>query len=135
MRGITGTEPGVQLPWLNELDEAVQQLNNNVTALACVDMSPSLVFDLGASNMIRNLDGTETFGEIGMQMVDVGFDAVKKMMDEEARLLNERIELLRSIQETLIEHRCDYRADLESDENEVIFKQTRPGTVQSGINL
>jgi hypothetical protein len=138
MSGRTGPEPEVQLPWLNELDQVVRELNENVLALSCVDTSPALVFDIAASKVIENITGNESFGEIGEQMVQDGFDAVQRMMDEEKSLLTEQFRLLRVVQDALIEHRCDYRADLEMDELESESSGTvdrRPRTVLSGIQM
>jgi hypothetical protein len=138
MSGDSGREPEVDLPWLNELDQVVRDLNNNVLAMACVDTSPCLVFDLAASKVIENIDGSESIGDIGKQMVQDGFDAVKRMMDEEANLLNEQFGLLRTIQDTLIEHRCDYRADLEPDDFDLELSSAtdvRPRTVSSGVRM
>jgi hypothetical protein len=118
MNGCRGPEPAPSLPWLSELDRVVEQLNRNVASLACVDASPGLVFDIAASRAMRGAGAAATLGEVGRAMVAAGFDAVKAMTDREAALLTERCALLHTIRETLTEHRADYRAHLDPDDDD-----------------
>jgi hypothetical protein len=46
-------------------------------------------------------------------MIDEGFNALHSQVSEENRLLDQRLKLLKKIGNGLMEHQCDFKAELE----------------------
>jgi hypothetical protein len=122
----------VDLPWLADLDKNRRELDANFLSLVCVDNAPGLILEANASNVIREIQGDETLVDIGTKMVATGFDGIHRTVAEEGRLLEERLAILKQIRETLVQHRSDYRADMETDDYDLDMGRAlemRPTTV------
>ena len=113
--------PKADLAWLDDLEKIHQRLNENVIESSCIDDSPILAFNDAADKVIQEMKPGDSVGATAKKMVDAGFDAIHERMEQESALLKERMELLSKMQHELLEHRCDYAADLEDDDYDKIL--------------
>jgi hypothetical protein len=110
--------PEPHMEWLERLDQLNRELNANVVQSACIDNSPTLIFDRAANSVISEMNDSDSLGVTAKKMIDEGFDAIHEMLAREGELVQERIRILHEMQASLIEHKCDYTADLELDDDE-----------------
>jgi hypothetical protein len=119
-----GRDPEYKLEWLDDLDRMNRELNANVFRSSCIDNSPVTAFTRAPETLREG----ESWVDGVQRMMNDGFDAIHEMLQEEGRLLEERSSLLAQIQETLVEHACDYTADLDNNDEELEMDsmQSRP---------
>jgi hypothetical protein len=108
--------PEPQMDWLDRLDQLHRALNENVIRSACIDNSPTLIFDHAATNVINGMTAADNLGDVGLKVVAEGFDAIHDMLAREEVIAQERIKILQEMTCSLLTHRCDYKADLEVDD-------------------
>jgi hypothetical protein len=111
--------PEPHLEWLDQLDHLHRELNRNVIQSACIDNSPTLIFDRVATPIINEMTAEDTIGEIGQRMVEEGFDAIHEMLQHEGELIEERVQILQQMRTMLLDHRSDYTADLLVDDESI----------------
>ena len=113
--------PDANLEWLDDLEKLQRRLNENVFESSCIDDSPVLAFNDAADKVIKDMKPGDSVGATAKKMIDSGFDAIHERMEQESALLKERMDLLSKMQHELLEHRCDYTADLDEDDYDRII--------------
>jgi hypothetical protein len=114
-------EASLRMDWLDDLDRFQRELNDNVYRSMMRANSPETAFDQAFNKVIENAKTDDDFVESGQRMVNVGFDALHAELEAEEQILKERLSLLQRIGDTLLAHQCDFKADLEyNDERDPI---------------
>lgn len=114
--GIKISDSDDDLPWLDELEQMKRDLEDNFIKENYIDASVLSTVDNATRNLVVPDDPYEALGAYAK----AGIGAVQTNIAVERKLLEERINLLTKIGETLMMHSpgADYTADLMDDEIE-----------------
>lgn len=103
--------------WLDEMEETRQAINDNFFKSQCIDDSPMVAFDRAASAVIEQMSPNDNIGQVAKKMIDSAFGAIHENLEAQSKLLDERIMLLQKMHHELLEHKCEFTADLDPDDD------------------
>lgn len=130
--GITLDEKDAEQPWIDDLSSLQDQLNENIYQTSIIDENPVTIMDQVSNEMMNsNSDQIDPFKDAS-NMLDESFSKFQQMMDEEKKLLDDRIALLQKCGHDLMLHPAsDYTADTEPDDIDDIMQKPQPIIIQT----
>lgn len=130
--GISVNEEDTEQPWVNELSSIQDKLNENIYQSSIIDDNPVTIMDQVSNEMMSSNSAQDNPFQNANKMLDDSFAQFQQRMDEEKKLLDERINLLQKFGHDLMLHSAsEYKADTEPDDIDDILQKPQPIIIQT----
>lgn len=130
--GITLDENDGDQPWVDDLSSLQDKLNENIYQTSIMDENPVTIMDQVSNEMADSNSNQNDPFKNASQMLDESFEKFQQIMDEEKKLLDDRISLLQKCGHDLMQHPAsEYTADTEPDDIDDIMQKPQPIIIQT----